>query len=381
MVERVLQGWYEDPFHLHEARYFSAGQPTKLVRDGGRESYDEPPADTAPAPADAPAAPADAPAGPGEPRPVAVGRPPVYATDAPLGRPRRSRVGLVAAVAVVAIAAAGATVAVEKWPKGAAPASAFATEAFITHSARTTLAAHTADITVSGTVEASGQATTLNGTGQIDLDHGAMALDVHGAAAGQPLEEKEVLTNGNLYMALTVAGKNLGQILGGKEWLRMPLRQSQSADLAGSNPISSLATLEQQGSRVQSLGTETIDGVPCNGYAVTPSKQAMIAGAKQEYAALGLSASQAQQELNLIQGMSPPTMKLWIDANGLVRRMSVSLSITVATGTATGNAAESGDVVMDFSNYGAPVTVSAPPASDTSNLMSVLGSLGSNSTS
>jgi hypothetical protein len=37
------QGWYRDPYGLHEDRYFSAGQPTKLVRDGGAESYDPPP--------------------------------------------------------------------------------------------------------------------------------------------------------------------------------------------------------------------------------------------------------------------------------------------------------------------------------------------------
>ncbi len=37
------QGWYRDPYHLHEDRYFSAGKPTKLVRDGGRESHDDPP--------------------------------------------------------------------------------------------------------------------------------------------------------------------------------------------------------------------------------------------------------------------------------------------------------------------------------------------------
>jgi hypothetical protein len=36
-------GWNIDPYGLHEHRYFSGGQPTKLVRDGGRESYDEPP--------------------------------------------------------------------------------------------------------------------------------------------------------------------------------------------------------------------------------------------------------------------------------------------------------------------------------------------------
>jgi hypothetical protein len=43
MDERALQGWARDPFGLHESRYFSAGRPTKLVRDGGVESYDEPP--------------------------------------------------------------------------------------------------------------------------------------------------------------------------------------------------------------------------------------------------------------------------------------------------------------------------------------------------
>ncbi len=38
-----LHGWQSDPFNLHEQRYFSQGKPTKLVRDGGVESYDVPP--------------------------------------------------------------------------------------------------------------------------------------------------------------------------------------------------------------------------------------------------------------------------------------------------------------------------------------------------
>jgi len=39
------QGWYRDPFGRHEDRYFSAGSPTKLVRDNRVESYDPPPPD------------------------------------------------------------------------------------------------------------------------------------------------------------------------------------------------------------------------------------------------------------------------------------------------------------------------------------------------
>jgi hypothetical protein len=38
-----LEGWCTDPFGRHDARWLSQGRPTKLVRDGAIESYDEPP--------------------------------------------------------------------------------------------------------------------------------------------------------------------------------------------------------------------------------------------------------------------------------------------------------------------------------------------------
>jgi hypothetical protein len=37
------EGWYRDPFGIHEDRWMSQGLPTKLVRDGGAEAYDPPP--------------------------------------------------------------------------------------------------------------------------------------------------------------------------------------------------------------------------------------------------------------------------------------------------------------------------------------------------
>jgi hypothetical protein len=42
----VYEGWYVDPFGRHEARWFSDGSPTALVRDGGAESNDDPPSQT-----------------------------------------------------------------------------------------------------------------------------------------------------------------------------------------------------------------------------------------------------------------------------------------------------------------------------------------------
>jgi hypothetical protein len=37
------EGWYRDPYGLHDDRWFSDGRPTNLVRDQGIESHHEPP--------------------------------------------------------------------------------------------------------------------------------------------------------------------------------------------------------------------------------------------------------------------------------------------------------------------------------------------------
>jgi hypothetical protein len=42
-VTATTWGWFSDPYHEHECRYFSEGHPTKLVRDGALESFDPPP--------------------------------------------------------------------------------------------------------------------------------------------------------------------------------------------------------------------------------------------------------------------------------------------------------------------------------------------------
>jgi hypothetical protein len=44
------EGWYRDPYGLHTDRWVSDGRPTKLVRDEGAESYDDPPPQDPPMP-------------------------------------------------------------------------------------------------------------------------------------------------------------------------------------------------------------------------------------------------------------------------------------------------------------------------------------------
>jgi hypothetical protein len=44
------EGWYRDPYGLHDDRWFSDGRPTNLVRDEGIEARDEPPRGEPPLP-------------------------------------------------------------------------------------------------------------------------------------------------------------------------------------------------------------------------------------------------------------------------------------------------------------------------------------------
>ncbi len=44
------EGWYRDPYGLHDDRWFSDGRPSSLVRDEGIESHDEPPRSEPPKP-------------------------------------------------------------------------------------------------------------------------------------------------------------------------------------------------------------------------------------------------------------------------------------------------------------------------------------------
>jgi hypothetical protein len=44
------EGWYRDPYGIHQDRWFSAGTPTSLVRDQGVEGHDDPPGYPPPGP-------------------------------------------------------------------------------------------------------------------------------------------------------------------------------------------------------------------------------------------------------------------------------------------------------------------------------------------
>jgi hypothetical protein len=243
--------------------------------------------------------------------------------------------------------------------------------AFVTRSAGRTLAQRTADMTITGTVGVSNQSIPIQGTGEVNFSTNAMELDTGFNISGHSLEEREILVNGSLFYSMTIDGKGLAQLTG-RNWIQMPTQQSGSADFGATSPASSLTVLEQQGNTVRKLGTKIVGGVNCTGYAVTSSMQAMLAAAKKESAALGLSPAMSALEQSLVRGMSPFTYTVWIDGRGLVHEMTVNLQMNVI------DSAVSASAVMDFSHFGTPVHIAAPPPSDTMSYKSFMQKIGLN---
>jgi hypothetical protein len=335
---RVIQGWHSDPFGVHEARYFSAGQPTKLVRDGGTESYDEPPSgadEVAAAMARLSAPPAPAPPSAHAPR------------DAyPYGRasergPRRGMPAIfgLAASGIILVAAAVATVQTIMHPAKPARPSGAADVAFVTQAATRTLQQRTADLAFSGSTAAGAMKIAMHGTGAFDLGGKAGTVNLTERTQFGVMAAREILLNGHVYMAISINGRN--SLSKGKVWLDQVSSQEPATEFTGSNLTARLVSLENQGNTVRALGTKVIGGVSCAGYSVTsPDGRA--------------------------------TVTVWINPQDLVREISGDASFDVLSSGAPASAAPTSgisapslDVTMDFSYSTVPLHVTAPPAAST----------------
>ena len=278
--------------------------------------------------------------------------------------PKQRQHGVALAGTVVVAVGAIVLLIVTFGMSGSAPASgsvAASAVAYVATSAQRTLAQQTAEVTLSGTVQSAGVSVAVRGDGAINFTANSMNFNFDASFSGHALAESEVLTGGNLYLRSTVNGQGLNQLTGGRHWIRLPLVQSDPATLTSGDPLAALSVLEAQGDSLTSLGTENIDGERCTGYAVTPSKQAMIAAARQEFAKLGLSPAQVSAEVQIVQRTPPVTVTVWFDSHQLTRQMSVAMQLSGVVGSGSVSA----QMVVNFTHYGVPVHINAPAPSDT----------------
>lgn len=226
--------------------------------------------------------------------------------------------------------------------------------------ARATLAEHTVAMEVSGSLTANGQSIPMSGSGFADLSSRLETLTMSFSANGTAVQETVLADGPSAYMQVVENDQNaIAQLLPGKHWVEMPLGASASSVLGAGTPniLSQLQLLTQQGNAVVSLGSSTINGEAVTGYQVTITHEAMVAASKRLLAKGGAEAQEMRALLSSIS-MEPPVIEVWLGADHLLRREKVSMSAS-----SIGNSV-SGDVEVDFSNYGSPVTVSIPAAGD-----------------
>ena len=227
--------------------------------------------------------------------------------------------------------------------------------AFVEQSTRQTIQQRTADVSVQGSVEIGGVQTPVTGSGVEDFVNGHATMTLAETISGKPVAVTELGVGGKLYMGMTVDGQDLASIVG-KQWILIPIGIRQGEGSVTANPVAQLRALEGKGIGVKSLTSKSINGMPCRGFSVKPSRATLLRLARLSEYFHNLSRGQRAELAATLTKSNPPRITVWFDASGLVRQMTVQLPV--------GPTMTSGSLSLDFTHYGVPDTIAVPASSD-----------------
>ena len=201
------------------------------------------------------------------------------------------------------------------------------------------------------------------GTGVIDFARRLADVTVN-EPTGQSIEERLIATNA--YVKLPPQLAAVQPQLRGKSWLheQLPANTTSlgfgSSGSDASDPTSVLRLVSMVSNSVTKVGTETVRGTQTTHY------RAIVDFGKAA-AKRGLPAAQIQA-LETALGTTTFPVDLWIDGHGVARRMQFHFPLPKAT-TASA-AGKSGQITetLDLYDFGIPVSVQPPPASQVANL-------------
>jgi hypothetical protein len=353
-------GWYPDPTRPGTERYWDGLAWTRIVRAIGAltfEVFPPPNAMAEPEPACEPSH--------GEPVSTvgfelpsagtsAAGAEPdadVAATSpAGGGRSRRRALRMLSVALTLAILlAAGMTYLVFGRHSDA--------DAAVADAVNSTLSNNTADMTISGSIGSGGTNLSFTGTGAINFAWKVMQMQVTISEGSQQLTEQAIYLNNVAYLNL---GDETSQILPGKSWISLDLSQLSpgsgasdlgSANTFGNDPTAAIEALRQEGNTAIDLGPSTINGATVEVYSVQLDPAAIDKAMAQEH----LPSWMAQA----MKSVTNPDVgyKVSINAAGQLVRLTTDITETVDA------RAVNDTTTLDFSNYDATVSVTAPPAS------------------
>lgn len=232
-------------------------------------------------------------------------------------------------------------------------------------SVRTTVEAKSARISLRMVAaETDGESLGVTAEGVTDFSTGDGALTMQLGAADSDFLSGSMemrIVDGTAYMKMP---ESLGGFFGGGKWLKIPdLAGADDAvpGLGQSDPSQFLASLETVSDGVKKVGSEPIRGVETIHYRASLDLDKVVDRAD---APLSLR-DDLRNLFGKRDGASAIPADVWVDANGLARRIQLQMDV----GALTGDAAGSGDapkitVSMDLYDFGVPVHVVAPPAAD-----------------
>jgi hypothetical protein len=228
-----------------------------------------------------------------------------------------------------------------------------------------------AKIKMSEKVNAQGQDVNISGSGAMSWKPIAMDMTMTmpqlAAQLGGDGSMRMMMSGTTMYMNM---GDAAAAKSGGKHWTKMDLSAlgasgQAMADQMNSNSSNDPATqlkLFTSSADIKRVGQETVDGVQATHYSGSVDLAKLAANQDPSLKSL------LSQSTKL--GLTTMNVDLWVNDQGLPVRVHESTPATATTQL---------DVMVDYSDYGtAPVTITAPPASDTTDLSGMLnGAAGS----
>ena len=224
----------------------------------------------------------------------------------------------------------------------------------------TNTAATTSRVAVSTTMSSPGTTTTITATGEFDYAHSRGVLRLGGGLAPGGGELRYLPPH--LYVELAGAAGAAGLPLPqGKSWVEISLPGQAAGGglpflplgVVNASPMDLLSALTAVATKVTDLGPATVRGVAVTHYRV------IVDLAK---ANAHLQPDARTEFRSFASSLGSPTLPVdvWVDGQSRVNRIAITLPASYDSGTPGGfRVAEA----VDYFDFGVPVQVSAPPAS------------------
>ena len=211
----------------------------------------------------------------------------------------------------------------------------------------------------------------IKASGYIDERHrsGEMTMDLSGIPGVSALPGAGSSTIQLIFKYPVVYMKMpflAGRLPAGKPWVKLDISKaaksigvdaSQFSSLNQTDPTQFLDYLRGSSGHVTTVGSESLHGVPTTHYQATLELSRILDHLPGEQRAAARGALEKLGNSNAIP------VDAWVDGQGRLRRMQMSLGSSASTASAAG-LSFSGTVTIEFTKYGPIPPIVAPPASE-----------------